>query len=151
MNLAIYLNWHTQQIDFKNAFIQSTLPLPTFLELPPGGYTTNYPGKILRVTRSLYGYRHAPRLWYNHHRNFIVNVNKSGFVASNIDACLFLREDLLVVVYVDDAIICSSKEDTVDKFLLELKQHEYDITEDGNLAAYFGISITKQANRSLLL
>jgi transposase InsO family protein len=148
-NLAVHFNWHTQQIDFKNAFVQSVLPAPIFLELPPGGYSTNYPGKILKVTRSLYGDRRAPRLWYNHLRNFLID--KSGFVTSDIDACLFLKKDLLVIVYVDDAIICSPKKEIVDKFLLALRSNEYDFTEDGDLAAYLGVSILKRDDGSLLL
>jgi hypothetical protein len=58
---------------------------------------------------------------------------------------------LIVIVYVDDAIICSSNKDKVTSFLSALKHNKYNFTEDGDLAAYLGVSITKQANGSLLL
>jgi hypothetical protein len=147
--LAVHFNFYTQQIDFRKAFVQSTLPKPIYLEMPPGGYTTNYPGKILKVTRSLYGDRRAPRLWYDHLQYFLVD--KSGAVPSNIDACLFLKDNLLVVVYVDDAIICSKSKSEVVNFLTKQKSRNYASMEDGDLAAYLGVSMTKLDNRSLLL
>jgi hypothetical protein len=78
-------------------------------------------------------------------------IEKSGFVTSHIDACLFLQKDLLVIVYVDNAIICSPKKEIVDKFLLALRSNDYDFTEDRNLAAYLGVSIAKHADGSLFL
>jgi hypothetical protein len=57
----------------------------------------------------------------------------------------------LVVVYVADAIICSSQKSTVDDFLSDLKKNGYAFTQDTDLAAYLGVSIVKQPNGSLLL
>jgi hypothetical protein len=110
---------------------------------------TNYPGKIVRGTRSLYGDPRAPWLWYDHLRHFLVD--KSRFVPSHIDATLFLKDNMLVVVYVDDIIICSKSKSKLVNFLAELKSNKYDFTEDRDLAAYLGVSITKLDNGSLLL
>jgi hypothetical protein len=76
----------------------------------------------------------------DHLRHFLVK--KSGFVLSDIDSCLSMKDDLLVAVYVDNAIICSKIKSKVVNFLAELKSHHYDFTEDGDLAAYLGVSIT---------
>ena len=52
----------TKTIDFRNAFVQSTLPEPIFLELPPGGYVNleGMSNKVFKVTKSLYGDCRAP-------------------------------------------------------------------------------------------
>jgi hypothetical protein len=41
-------------IDFNAAFVQSALPEPIYLELPPGYASTNA-DMVYKVTRSLYG------------------------------------------------------------------------------------------------
>jgi Reverse transcriptase (RNA-dependent DNA polymerase) len=59
LTLAITRNLCTTQIDFNNAFVQSKLPQPIYVELPLGGYK-NHPYnvvKILEVHKSLYGDR----------------------------------------------------------------------------------------------
>jgi hypothetical protein len=62
-----------------------------------------------------------------------------------------MKDNLFVVVYVDNAIVCSKSKSRVVNFLEELKLHNYDFTEDGDRAAYLGVSITRLDNGSLLL
>ena len=74
-SLMLNFNMHTTQIDFRNAFVQSDLPEPIFLELPPGPFRENpaFQGKVLKVYKSLYGDRRAPRLWFQHLRQHLVS------------------------------------------------------------------------------
>lgn len=152
-SLAVNYGLHTQQIDFKNAFVQSTLPEPFFLELPPGPFRNNpdYKDKILKVQKSLYGDRRAPRLWYDHLRSALTS-EKYGFVVSELDPCLFLKDDLIIVVYVDDAIIVSKDSSKVDDIIQTLKDDHFDLTQEGSLSAYLGIDIkTDPTDGSLYL
>ena len=62
--LSVACNLEMAQIDFCNAFVQSTLPEPIYLELPLGGFHKNkeLAGKVLKVNKSLYGdRRHTKR------------------------------------------------------------------------------------------
>lgn len=98
-------NLHTTQIDFKNAFVQSSLPEPIYLELPLGGFNAyaNQNNKILMVTKSLYRDTRALYLWYDHLRVALVD---KGFVVSNHDPCHFLWKDCMLV-NVDDACLAA--------------------------------------------
>ena len=99
----------SKMIDFKNAFVQSSLPEPIFLEVPPGGYANldGFRGKVFKVKKSLYGDRRAPRLWYDHCRTTLESERYNFKVDDLVDSCLFLRPGLAIILYVDDAILIS--------------------------------------------
>jgi Reverse transcriptase (RNA-dependent DNA polymerase) len=62
LTLAVTQNLCTTYIDIKNSFVKSDLPVPLYVEIPPGGYC-NHPdnqGMILEVNKSRYGDRRAP-------------------------------------------------------------------------------------------
>ena len=63
--LTVAQRLKSRTIDFNAAFVQSDLPEPIYLELPPG-YTVPNEDKVYRVDKSLYGDVRAARLWYKH-------------------------------------------------------------------------------------
>lgn len=143
--LTIQFNLHSQQIDFKNAFVQSSLPEPIYLELPPGGYRNNpeLKDKILKVKKSLYGDRRAPKLWYEHCRSILTS-EKYGFQTNDhLDPCLFLRPNCAIVLYVDDAIIVGKDKQSVDSIISQLEQDNLDLTREGDIAAYLGVKVDR--------
>jgi hypothetical protein len=147
-NLSIAYNLPTTQIDFKNAFVQSSLPTPIFVSMPPGGYSQQYPGKVLKVSKSLYGDRRAPRLWYLHLRKAM---ESRGFTVSTLDPCLFLRSDCVFVAYVDDGIFISHNAHVAEDVITSLQQDNFDLTKEGDLAAYLGVQIAQMPDGSFHL
>ena len=102
--LGLVEDWKTASIDFANAFMQASLPEPIFLELPPGYAEANpeLANKVIKVKTSLYGDRRAANLWYQKIAATLVDNLK--FSSSELDPCLFIRQDCIIVLYVDDAI-----------------------------------------------
>ena len=100
-------NWQTALIDFKNAFTQAKPPEPLHPEPPPGLQRAN-PGckdKVVRVNTSLHGDVRAANLWCKKIAKTLANDLK--FSAAELDPCLFIRHDCVVVLCVDDAIVLS--------------------------------------------
>lgn len=58
---------------------------------------------VLKLQRSLYGFRQTPRCWNERFHNFITNL---GFVQSQSDYCLYsyIKSEYVIylVIYVDD-------------------------------------------------
>ena len=105
--LSVQNKLHTQMIDFHNAFVQSTLPEPIYLELPPGGYWNleGMTNKIFKVEKSLYCDRRAPRLWDDHCHKTLTLEKYSFQVDDLIDSCLFVWPGCVIILYVDNAIV----------------------------------------------
>ena len=149
--LGLVEGWSTASIDFKNAFTQASLPEPLFLELPPGYLQANldHTSKVIRVNTSLYGDVRAANLWY--HKIADSLTKDMGFSLSEHDPCLFIRDDCIMALYVDDAILLSRDDASLEKVLQELKSRDYNFNRDGNFNINLGIRIDRQDNGSVKL
>jgi len=63
---------------------------------------------VLRLNKSLYGLKQAPRIWYLFLCEMIVAV---GFVALKTDPCIYICEEIILKVYVDNIEIIESNKD----------------------------------------
>ena len=137
--LAVAQRLKSTTIDFNAAFDQSDLPEPIYLELPPG-YAVPNEDKVYKVGTSLYGDVRAARLWYKH--LVAALVTKMGFTRSTIDSCLYLRDGLVFVFYIDDGIIVSLDDEKVQSFIAELRQWNFDLDIEADYAGgYLGVNI----------
>lgn len=120
--------------------MQSDLPTPIYVELPPGGYNKHpdNAGMVLEVHKSLYGDVRAPKLWYRHLRAALELV---GFTVDDHDACLFTKPGCVFVVYVDDAILMAESSDTINAILDQLDAMGLDIQRMGTLSDYLGVQL----------
>jgi hypothetical protein len=97
LTLVLREGWSTRQVDYTNAFAQAELKDDVYLEPP----TYNGTDLVLHLIKSLYGLKQAPKTFFEKLRDGIV---KRGFVQSIHDPFIFMKKDLLCVIYVDDTI-----------------------------------------------
>ena len=146
--LTVAQQLRSTTIDFNAAFVQSDLPEPIYLELPPG-YGVPGEDRVYKVIKSLYGDIRAAKLWYKHLSSALVS--KMGFTKSTIDSCLYFRDNLVFVFYVDDGIIVSVNETQTGDFIAELRACRFDLGVEDDYAGYLGVDIIVQPDGSLLL
>lgn len=135
-------------IDFNAAFVQSTLPEPIYLELPPG-YSVKGQDKVYKVFKSLYGDVRAAKLCYKHLSSALVS--SMGFTRSVIDSCLYFRDQIVFAFYVDDGIIVGHDDYSINAFIDELRACDFDHGVEDNFAGYLGIVIIAQEDGSILM
>ena len=147
-SLSVMEDWVTRSIDFKNAFAQATLPEPLYLELPPGCVQANPESrnKVMKIKKSLYGDRRAANLWYKMIRQTLID--DLNFHVSEMDPCLFVRDNCIVVLYVDDAIIFARDDETVNKLFKDLEDLKCEFSEDTTFSSYLGIKIETRPDGS---
>ncbi|GJR38406.1 uncharacterized mitochondrial protein-like protein [Tanacetum coccineum] len=84
---------------------------------PPGFEDPDFPNKVYKVEKALYGLHQAPKAWYETLSTYLLG---NGFQRGKIDKTLFIRRDkgdiLLVQVYVDDIIFGSTKKSLCIEF-----------------------------------
>ena len=85
--LGLREGWSGFQMDFSQAFFQSTEPLDRliYIQLPEEEWSGDKRWRLLNVW--VPGTNQAPRAWYNTISKFFVEL---GFVKSKFDPCLFL-------------------------------------------------------------
>ena len=137
---SLLLNWYTCSVDFSNAFTQAKLKDATFIHLPRGFNSTKGQDTCLRLNRSLYGLAVAPRLWYEH---LWKSLEKQGLMKSKHDMCLLLRNNLIVICYVDDLGIQAPTKKIADEFIEALRKDGLELTVEGTFTEYLGIKYDK--------
>ena len=147
--LTVAQNLCTTQIDFDNAFVQSELPEPIYMEVPPG-YQSADGDKVFEVTKSLYGDCRAPRLWYLHLRSKLEGP-RLNFKASEKDSCLFLRDGCAIMFWVDDAIIFSKEQSEIDDVLQGLRDEGLELTVQDDFAGYLGIELVRNVDGTITM
>nr|GEY07892.1 hypothetical protein [Tanacetum cinerariifolium] len=109
------LQFHLQKIDIKSAFLYRRIEEEVYVCQPPRFEDPDYPDKVYKVKKALYGLHQAPRAWYETLAKYLLN---NGFHRGKIDQTLFIerqKEDILLVqVYVDDIIFGSTKKEMSD-------------------------------------
>eukprot|EP00963_Diacronema_lutheri_P010611 scaffold1117_cov307-Pavlova_lutheri.AAC.1 len=113
--LAAKRDWEVENIDIKTAFLNGDLDEEIYMDMPPG---FQLDGKVWKLKKTLYGLKQAPRAW---HIKLTDVLEKLGFRCSTADPGLYVGEDMLLMVYVDDLLLCGngrSKEENVKQSLL---------------------------------
>ncbi|KAI2489167.1 hypothetical protein MHU86_25425 [Fragilaria crotonensis] len=136
-------------IHFNAAFVQSNLPEPIYLKLPPG-YSVPGEDKVYKqVIKPLYGNIRAAKLWYQHLSAALVD--KLGFQLTTIDSYLYFRDGLVFALYVDDGIIVSSDDNKILTFIDQLRECCFDLGVEDDYAGYLGVDIIMQPDSTILM
>nr|GEX75554.1 putative reverse transcriptase, RNA-dependent DNA polymerase [Tanacetum cinerariifolium] len=86
---ASFMGFMVYQIDVKNAFLYETIKEEVYACQPPGFKDPDYPDKVYKVVKALYGLHQAPRAWYETLANYLLN---NGFQRGKIDQTLFIKK-----------------------------------------------------------
>ena len=70
-----------------------------------------------------------------------------GFVQSQIDPCLFIRKDCILVTYVDDCL-CFSRDKLVLDSVVNLLSNDFVMTDEGEVAKYLGVDVKRSSDGS---
>ena len=68
---------------------------------------------------------------------------KLGFVQSKHDPCLFLKKDIICMLYLDDSIFLSPKDSIIDEHIASLKDLNFDLTNEGDIEAFLGVKVQR--------
>jgi len=105
--------------------------------------TTHY----IKLLKTLYGVKQAARQWYKH---ISAGLHALGFKTSNIDPCLFLKDDCIVLLYVDDCLFFSKDDTTIDSIINQLST-SFKTGDQGSIQDFLGIRITTDAQSRIHL
>lgn len=137
LTTSVAMNWATAQVDYANAFVQAKLDEPVYITCPR---RYEVPGHVLRLKRSLYGLRESPLNWFS---ALSTGLQNQGFKQCRqiSEPCLFLKKDVMIVVYVDDCIFIGTSLQVIDRELDILKK-TFDLEKEEDMAGFLGVAIT---------
>lgn len=89
------------------------------MEIPYGIVTTKGTiyDYVLQLLANIYGQKLAWRVWK---QLLVKKLESIGFVQSNIDKCIFYRDGIIFIVYVDDVIFLGQSDEQLTGIIKEL-------------------------------
>nr|GEW56533.1 hypothetical protein [Tanacetum cinerariifolium] len=110
---ASFMGFMLYQMDVKSAFLYETIKEEVYVCQPSGFEDPDYPDKVYKVVKALYGLHQAPRAWYETLANYLL---ENGFHKGKIDQTLFIKQQKgLQVKQKQDGIFISQ-----DKYVAEI-------------------------------
>lgn len=135
MSVSVQNGWNLEQIDVPTAFLNSELEEDVYIHTPKGVKSKE---KTMKLNRALYGLRGAPKAWNNKFNEVML---KLGFRRSKHDFCLYCKEEIYLVVFVDDAIITGTDQQ-IEQLLVDLHR-ELNVKIIGGASSFLGMQIIK--------
>ncbi|GJW95283.1 putative ribonuclease H-like domain-containing protein [Tanacetum coccineum] len=141
---ALFKDFVVYQIDVKSAFLYSKIEEEVYVCQPPGFEDPDFPDRVYKVEKTLYGLHQAPRAWYETLSTYLLD---NGFQRGKIDKNLFIRRDkgdiLLVQVYVDDIIFSSTKKSLCIEFE-KMMHKKFQMSSMGELTFFLGLQVKQK-------
>nr|GEX52856.1 copia protein [Tanacetum cinerariifolium] len=120
LDFASYMGFIVYQMDVKSAFLYGKIDEEVYVSQPPGFIDPKFPNKVYKVVKALRGL---------------------------IDKTLFIKKDkkdiMLVQVYVDDIIFCSTKKSWCDEFETLMK-NRFQMSSMGELTFFLGLQVKQK-------
>lgn len=135
--LSILKGWHIHQIDFVLAFPQAPIRSDVWMHLPQGFTSTGTSPMRLKLLKNLYGLRDAPLTWFEYISD---GLRKRGFAQSAADPCVFYKRNIVLLIYVDDAILCGPDPAAIQSEISSLAK-DFTLTDEGEIRDYLGIHV----------
>ncbi|GJX21670.1 putative ribonuclease H-like domain-containing protein [Tanacetum coccineum] len=134
--------WH--KMDVKSAFLYGTIEEEVYVCQPPGFEDPQFPNKVYKEEKDLYGLHQAPRAWYE---TLLTYLLENGFRRGTIDKTLFIKkykgDILLVQVYVDDIIFGSTKKYLCVEFE-QMMHKRFQISSIGEITFFLGLQVKQK-------
>ncbi|GJW59997.1 putative ribonuclease H-like domain-containing protein [Tanacetum coccineum] len=143
---ASFKDFVVYQMDVKSAFLYGKIEEEVYVCQPPGFEDPNFPDKVYKVEKALYGLHQAPRAWYETLSTYLLD---NGFHRGQIDKTLFIKRHkddiLLVQVYVDDIIFGSTKKELSIEFE-KLMHDKFQMSSMGELTFFLGLQVKQKSD-----
>ncbi|GKD74253.1 putative ribonuclease H-like domain-containing protein, partial [Tanacetum coccineum] len=87
---ASFKDFMVYQMDVKSGFLYGKIEKEVYVCQPPGFEDPNFPGRVYKVEKALYGLHQAPKAWYETLSTYLLD---NEFQRGKIDKTLFMRRD----------------------------------------------------------
>nr|GFA13908.1 uncharacterized mitochondrial protein AtMg00810-like [Tanacetum cinerariifolium] len=124
-------------MDVKSAFLYGTIEEEVYVCQPPGFEDLDYPDKVYKVVKALYGLHQAPRAWYETLANYLL---ENGFQRGKIDQTLCIKKKK---VYVDEIIFRFTNKDLCKAFK-KLMKDKFQMSSTDEFTFFLGLQVKQK-------
>nr|GFC09924.1 retrotransposon protein, putative, unclassified [Tanacetum cinerariifolium] len=136
-------------MDMKSAFLYGTMNEEVYVMQPPGFQDPEFPARIYKVEKAMYGLHQAPRAWYGILSKYLLTNSFKG--VQSIRHCLSKGKEEISYLYksMDDIIFGSSNPQLCREFKA-LMHEKFQISAMGELNFFLGLQVLQKEDGILL-
>ena len=127
------------------------------MEIPAGHKNLDH-DCVLKLKKIFYGLCDGNLTWYEHCTK---GLEDRGFKSSKIDPCLFYKEGIVLILYVDDCCIFGTSKEKIKDFIDSLKRPKdkkpskhkdggFDFTIESSIEKFIGVEVSWQGETAML-
>jgi hypothetical protein len=143
-------NWKVCYLDVVRSFLNPKIDNDNiYMDLRDGMDWVNEgtpKGAKVRLLKALYGLKQSPRLWYQAINAFLLSL---GLKQSSTDPNLYIKEGVLLLLYIDDILIVNTSDDSpsssANQVIMALKT-KYKMSDLGEVRCFLGLEINRDEN-----
>jgi transposase InsO family protein len=144
------------QMDVVAAYLNGDISEDIYMKQPDGFISKNFPNKVCKLNRSLYGLKQSGRCWNEKIDRYL---KSQGYQQSDADPCIYHRTKnvggrmvlLYIGVYVDDTIFMSNDTATLHSEKAKISE-EFSMDDRGEIHFILGMEIRRdRANKILTI
>jgi hypothetical protein len=143
MSLAIEFDIKIEKMDVKTMFLHGDLEEEIYIKQLEGFVIKGKKELLCKLKTSLYSLKQLLRMWYQNFDTYILSL---GSVRSNVDHCVYLKEEgihfIYSVLYVDDMLLVRSNMDTIKEVKKRLFS-KFDMKDLGATNFILGMEIKR--------
>jgi hypothetical protein len=83
-------------MDMKSAFLNGPIKEEVYVKQPPDFEDDWYPNHVYKLSNALYGFKQAPRTWYECLRGFLIS---NSFNVGKVEPTLFSKTCKVIFLY----------------------------------------------------
>ena len=148
--IAAYYDYEIWQMDVKTAFLNGNLEEDVYMSQPEGFVHPEYPNKVCKLQRSIYGLKQASRSW---NLRFDGKIKEFGFIKNEDEPCVYKKASgstiVFLVLYVDDILLMGNDIPTLKDVKSWLGKC-FSMKDMGDAAYILGIKIHRDRSRRLI-
>ena len=134
------------------AFPQAQIQTLLYMNIPKGYKTpkdqNNHP-MVLKLICNTYRQKQGPKVWgdFLHH-----GLTKASFKQSQVDPCLYYCPSLIFLVYIDDCLLLSAKDELINQGIQDSHAAEprFNMEDQGTVNNFLGIQVKHNKNREIM-
>ena len=135
------------------AFPQAPIQTLLYMNIPKGYKTAkdenNHP-MVLKLIQNIYGQKQGPKVWGDFLHQ---GLTKASFKQSQVDPRLYYRPGLIFLVYIDDCLLLSTKDELIDQGIKDLcaVESRFNMEDQGTVNDFLGIQVKHKKNGEIML
>ncbi|PWA63339.1 zinc finger, CCHC-type [Artemisia annua] len=148
--IAAYYDYEIWQMDVKTAFLNGRLDEDIYMEQPEGYVNPEFPNRVCKLQRFIYGLKQASRQC---NKRFDEEIKKFGFSQNLDEPCVYHKASgsnvIFFILYVDDILIMGKDIPSLQQVKAYLGKC-FSMNDLGEAAFILGIKIYRDRSRRLI-